>query len=246
MLPAQRNPCGCVDLTAMFELADVMRLDVVRRSADSAAVAGGCEHSVPEALLRCSAPSDLAVGAAATGWDQPSALDARAKRHVSDGRTPLAPFSARSPPPPPVRRPAAQSGGRRPSSSSAARTQNDPIHTSAPRPFAAVVAVLIAEEINPLVGVCPRLDPGPLTANSPRQSVRPLGAALPPATGLLPGAAEYWGGTRALGERLHGRAVARPLARQRPMNDDTRIIMRVSEHRYRDSNPGFRTENPAS
>jgi hypothetical protein len=30
------------------------------------------------------------------------------------------------------------------------------------------------------------------------------------------------------------------------MNDKTRMNMRVSEHRYRDSNPGFRTENPAS
>jgi hypothetical protein len=30
------------------------------------------------------------------------------------------------------------------------------------------------------------------------------------------------------------------------MNGETRMTMRVPRHRYRDSNPGFRTENPAS
>jgi hypothetical protein len=34
------------------------------------------------------------------------------------------------------------------------------------------------------------------------------------------------------------------LVQGRPENDKTRSVERVERHRYRDSNPGFRTENP--
>ena len=43
-----------------------------------------------------------------------------------------------------------------------------------------------------------------------------------------------------------GCALVRQLVQDWPEKEKTRIAMRVERHRYRDSNPGFRTENPAS
>ncbi len=43
-----------------------------------------------------------------------------------------------------------------------------------------------------------------------------------------------------------GSALVHLLVHGRPSNDETRTTVRVERHRYRDSNPGFRTENPAS
>jgi hypothetical protein len=37
--------------------------------------------------------------------------------------------------------------------------------------------------------------------------------------------------------------VVQPLVQGWPENNETRMAMRVERHRYRDSNPGFRTEN---
>ncbi len=50
---------------------------------------------------------------------------------------------------------------------------------------------------------------------------------------------------RCRGER-RDRSSHSPAVHERSMNGKTRMTMRVLRHRYRDSNPGFRTENPAS